>query len=140
MAVRLVVLLLEGSFVELLQAEGTHKVLRVKFAMHGSDAPACDWLLTAIAQGAAAGVIMHLAVGSALVFKETSTRKGLMAFLKRRISMSFIFVCCPCVCCPCRSLKTGEESLAFSPPWSCSFQGANRKNFSSIAQYAELLL
>ena len=83
MAVRFVVLFLEGTFVELLETERTHKVLRVKFTMHGSDATACDWLLTAVAQCASAGVIVHLTVRSAFMLKEASSWKSLMAFLKR---------------------------------------------------------
>ncbi len=38
-AVRLVATLLEGALVKLLQAEGAHKVLRVKLLEHGRDAP-----------------------------------------------------------------------------------------------------
>ena len=47
MAVGLVVLLLEGALVELLQAEGADKVLRVELLEHGRDTAACDGLLAA---------------------------------------------------------------------------------------------
>jgi len=45
-AVRLIILLLEGALVELLEAEGTHEVLRVELLEHGCDAATCDGLLT----------------------------------------------------------------------------------------------
>lgn len=83
MAVGLVVLFLEGTFVKLLKAECTHKVLWVKFTMHRSDAPACDRLLTAVAQCTSAGMIVHLTVRSAIMLKEASSWKSLMAFLER---------------------------------------------------------
>lgn len=47
MTIRLVVLLLESSFVELLQTESTLKVFRVKLAVHGRDASTGDGLLAA---------------------------------------------------------------------------------------------
>ena len=47
LAVGLVVLLLEGTLVQLLQAEGTHKVFRVELLGHGRDAAAGDGLLAA---------------------------------------------------------------------------------------------
>lgn len=49
-AVGFVLLLLEGPFVELLQAEGAHKVLGVELPGHGRDAAACDWLSAAGAE------------------------------------------------------------------------------------------
>ena len=82
MTVWLVILFLKSTFVELLEAKCTHKVLRMKFTVHGSDASACDWLLTTEAQRASAGMIVHLAIRSAFMLKETSTRKSLMAFLR----------------------------------------------------------
>ena len=83
MTVRLVILLLESTFVKLLEAECTNKVLRMKFTMHGSDTPACDGLLTAVAESASAGVVMHLTVWSTIMFKEASSWKSLMTFLER---------------------------------------------------------
>ena len=47
-AVRLVVLLLEGALVQLLQAESADKVLRVKLLEHGRDAAPRDRLLAAV--------------------------------------------------------------------------------------------
>ncbi len=49
-AVRLVVLLLEGALVQLLQAECADEVLRVELLLHGGDAAACDGLAAASAQ------------------------------------------------------------------------------------------
>ncbi|KAG7241384.1 hypothetical protein INR49_025584, partial [Caranx melampygus] len=43
-----------GTFVELFQAEGADKVLRVELLGHGCDTAACDRLLTAGAEGATA--------------------------------------------------------------------------------------
>ena len=85
MAVRLVVLFLEGTFVELLEAKCTHKVLGVKFTMHSSDTTACDRLLTAIAQCTSPGMIVHLTVRSAIMLKEAPSWKSLMTFLKRKL-------------------------------------------------------
>lgn len=48
--VRLVVLLFERAFVELLQAEGADEVFRVELLGHGGDAAARDGLLAARAQ------------------------------------------------------------------------------------------
>lgn len=74
-AVGFVVLFFEGAFVELFQAEGTDKVLRVELLGHGGDATSRDGLLTAGAEGAAALVVVHFAVGLAVVLKETSVHK-----------------------------------------------------------------
>ena len=46
MAVRLVVVLLECSLVQLFQAESTHEMLGVKLFKHGRDTPTGDGLLT----------------------------------------------------------------------------------------------
>lgn len=75
LAVGLVVLLLEGSFVELLEAEGTDKVFWVEFLAHSSDAASCDGLLAAGAERAAALVVMHLAVGLPVVLEEAAVDK-----------------------------------------------------------------
>lgn len=50
LAVGLVVLLFEGAFVELLEAERAHKVLWMELLAHGCDAAAGDGLLAARAQ------------------------------------------------------------------------------------------
>lgn len=75
MAVRFVVLLFEGAFVELLQAEGADKVLRVELLGHGGDAAPRDGLLAAGAERAAALVVVHLAVRLAVVLEEASVHK-----------------------------------------------------------------
>lgn len=72
LAVGLLVLLLEGSLVQLLQAERAHKVLRVELLAHGCDAAAGDGLLAAGAQGAAALVVVRLAVRLAVVLEEAA--------------------------------------------------------------------
>lgn len=75
MAVRFVVLFFEGAFVELFQAEGTDKVLRVELLGHGCDAASRDGLLTAGAEGAAVLVVVHFTVRLPVVLKETSIDK-----------------------------------------------------------------
>lgn len=87
-AVRLLVLLFERSFVELLQAEGAHKVLGVKLLGHGGDAAASDGLLAAGAQRAAALVVVDLTVGLAVVFEETAVHKRGEALLRIRDTAS----------------------------------------------------
>lgn len=77
-----VVLLFEGAFVELLQAEGADKVLRVELLGHGCDAASCDGLLAAGAEGAAPLVVVHFTVGLAVVLEETSVHKWREALLQ----------------------------------------------------------
>lgn len=72
LAVGLVVLLFERALVELLQAEGADKVLRVELLGHGRDAAARDGLLAAGAEGAALLVVVGLAVRLALVVEKAS--------------------------------------------------------------------
>lgn len=99
-AVRFVVLFFKGAFVELLEAEGTDKVLRVELLGHGCDAAACDGLLTAGAKGAASLVVVHFTVGLAVMLKETSIHKWGEALLStetrysrgRRYSDAFILI------------------------------------------------
>lgn len=81
-AVGLVVLLLEGAFVELLEAERTHKVLRVELLAHGGDAAARDRLLAAGAQRAAPLVVVRLAVRLAVVVEEAPVYKRREALLQ----------------------------------------------------------
>lgn len=83
LAVGLVVLLFEGSFVELLEAEGTDKVFWVEFLAHSSDAASCDGLLAAGAERAAALVVMHLAVGLPVVLEEAAVDKRGETFLQQ---------------------------------------------------------
>lgn len=80
MAVGLVVLLFEGAFVELFEAEGTDKMLRVELARHGCDAAACDWLLAARAERAALLMIVDLAERTSTMLKETAIHKRRIAF------------------------------------------------------------
>ena len=91
LAVGLVVLLLEGAFVELLQAESAHKVLRVELLSHGGDAAACDGLLAAGAQRAAPLVVVRLAVRLTVMVKEAAVYEGREALLEvqRRGSRSY---------------------------------------------------
>lgn len=82
LTVGLVVLFFEGSFVELLEAEGTDKVFGVKFLAHGSDAASRDGLLAARAQRAAALVVMHLTVGLPVVLEEAAVDERCETFLQ----------------------------------------------------------
>lgn len=78
-----VVLLFEGAFVELFQAEGADKVLRVELLGHGCDAAPCDGLLTARTEGAAPLVVVHFTVGLAIVLEEAAIHKRGEALLHR---------------------------------------------------------
>lgn len=84
MAVGLIILLLKCAFVELLEAEGTDKVLWVELLGHGCDTAARDGLLAARAEGAAALVVVHFTVGLAVVLKETSIHKRGEALLETK--------------------------------------------------------
>lgn len=82
LAVGLVILFFEGSFVELLEAEGTDKVFGVKFLAHSSDAASCDRLLATGAERAATLVVMHLAVGLPIMLKEAAIDEWCETFLQ----------------------------------------------------------
>lgn len=82
LTVGLVVLFFEGSFVELLEAEGTDKVFGVKFLAHSSDAASCDRLLATGAERAAALVVMHLAVGLPVMLEEAAIDEWCETFLQ----------------------------------------------------------
>lgn len=75
LAVGLVILLLEGAFVELLEAESAHKVLWVEFLAHGCDAAAGDGLLAAGAQGATPLVVVRFTVRLAVVVEEAAVNE-----------------------------------------------------------------
>lgn len=75
MAVGFVVLFFKGALVELFQAEGADKVLRVELLGHGCDAASRDGLLTAGAEGATTLMVVHFTVGLAIVLKEASVHK-----------------------------------------------------------------
>lgn len=79
MAVRLVVLFLEGSFVKLFQAEGTDKVFWVEFLAHSSNTATCDRLLTAGAERPTSFMIMHLTIGLPIMFEKTAIDEGCKA-------------------------------------------------------------
>lgn len=80
LAVWLVILLLEGSFVKLLKAKGTDKVLGMELLPHSGDTTASDGLLAARTQRSTAFVIMNLTVWLPVVFKETPINKWSKAF------------------------------------------------------------
>lgn len=82
LAVGLLVLLLEGAFVQLLEAEGAHKVFGVELLAHGRDAASRDGLLAAGAQGAAPLVVVRLAVGLAVVVEEAAVHERRETFLE----------------------------------------------------------
>lgn len=77
MAVRFVVLFLEGALVQLLQAESAHEMLRVEFLEHGRYAAAGDRFGTTGAKRSSFRVIVGLAVGQALVVEERSAKERL---------------------------------------------------------------
>lgn len=81
LAIWLVILLLEGSFVELFKAEGTDKVLWMELLPHSSNTTASNWLLAARTQRSTAFMIMNLTVWLPIMFKETSIDKWSKAFL-----------------------------------------------------------
>lgn len=82
MAVWLVLLLLEGSLVQLLEAEGADKVFRVEFLKHGRNAAPGDRLGAAGAQRSALGVVVSLTVRQSLVVEEGAALEGLSAVLE----------------------------------------------------------
>jgi len=82
MAVRLVVLLLERTLVELFQAKGAHEMLRVEFLEHGGYATAGDRLVASGAQRPALGVVMRFAVRLTFVVEELTTGERHTAVLR----------------------------------------------------------
>lgn len=70
MAVRFVVLFLEGTLVQLLQAERTDKMFWVVFPKHGCDASTSNRLAAACTQGSPLGMVVGLAVWHTLVVEE----------------------------------------------------------------------
>lgn len=75
MAVRFVILLLEGALVELLETEGTDKMLRVELLAHGRDASAGYGLLAAGAERATSFMVVNLTVRLPIMLKETAVHK-----------------------------------------------------------------
>lgn len=84
LAVGLIVLLLEGAFVQLLEAESAHKVLWVELLSHGCDAAARDGLLAARAQRASPLVVVGLAVRLPVVVKEAAVNERREALLENQ--------------------------------------------------------
>lgn len=84
LAVGLVVLLLEGAFVKLLEAEGAHKVLWVELLAHCGDAATGDGLLAARAQRATPLMVVRLTVRLALVVKEAAVYEWSEALLENQ--------------------------------------------------------
>lgn len=82
MAVGLVLLLLEASLAQRLQAEVTHEVVGVELGAHGGDAAAQDGLLAGLAQAPARLVVVGLAQRFALVFEEAAVDEGGVALLE----------------------------------------------------------
>ena len=82
MTVRFIILFFKRAFIQLLQAERTDKVFRMKFAMHSSDTTTCDWFLAVVTKGTSFRVIVHLTIRFPFVLKETPTREWLVTFLK----------------------------------------------------------
>lgn len=70
MAVRLVILFLEGSLVELSKAKGTDEMFRMELSEHCRDASARYGLMTAGAQGATFAVVVSFAVRLTFVLEE----------------------------------------------------------------------
>lgn len=82
MAVRFIVLFLEGAFIELSEAEGAYEVFRMELPEHGCDAAASDWFVAAGTEGATFAVVVGLAVRLAFVLEERSSVEGLATLLK----------------------------------------------------------
>lgn len=62
LTVRVVAMLLECTFVEQLQTEGTSKVVRMELLSHGRNALASDGFLALSTQSTSLGMVMDLAV------------------------------------------------------------------------------
>lgn len=82
MAVRLVVLFFESTFVKLFQAKRAHKMFGVKFARHSSNTSPTNRLMASSTKGTSFGMVMELTIRLTIMIKETSTIKWLAAILK----------------------------------------------------------
>lgn len=82
MTVGFVVLLLKCAFVELFEAEGAHKVFWVKLFVHGCDAAACDWFMTACAQRALSLMVVGFTVGKTFMIIKAAPAKRYPTLLK----------------------------------------------------------
>lgn len=74
--VGLVVVILERSLVELLQAERANEMLLMKFLAHRANASTGDGFLASSAEGASLGVIVCLAVGQTIQLEEATVCEG----------------------------------------------------------------
>ena len=84
MTVGFVPVFFEGSFVELLQAEGADKVFRVKLSKHGGDAAAGNRLAAAGAGSTAHLMVVVLAVRETLVLEKVAVRERLVALPEKK--------------------------------------------------------
>lgn len=82
--VRLFLVLLEGSLVELLQTERTGKVLGMVLLEHGRDAATSDRATTASAQSASFVVVVRFAERLSLNVKVVGAIKGQLAVLQMK--------------------------------------------------------
>lgn len=83
-AVGLVLLLLEASFAQRLQAEVTHEVVGVELGPHGGDTAAQDGLLAGLAHAAPRLVVVGLAQRVPLVLEEAAVDERAVALLQNR--------------------------------------------------------
>lgn len=90
MAVRLIILFFEGTFVKLFQAKRAHKMFRVKFAGHSSNTSPTNGFMTSSTKGTSFGMVMELTVWLTIMIKETSTIKRLAAVLKNKHNLEKI--------------------------------------------------
>lgn len=80
--VGLIVLLFECAFVELFQAESTHKMFRMEFSEHGCNAAAGDGLGAASTKWSTFRVVMRLTVWQSFVIEKWSILERLTAILQ----------------------------------------------------------
>ena len=76
MTVRLLSLLLERAFVQLLETEGTDEMFRMELFPHGGDASARDGFLAPGAERPSSGVVMNFAIRLAVVFEVAAAGEG----------------------------------------------------------------
>lgn len=83
-AIRFLPLLLEGTLIQLLQAEAADKMLWMEFAEHGSDTAARDCLMTASAKTATKCMVVLFTVGEAFVLKEVAVMERHLTLLAHK--------------------------------------------------------
>lgn len=84
MTKRFLVLLLERALVELPLTKRAHKMLGMKFFVHGHHTSTVDGLLTRRAQAAAFEMVVEFAVGQRVVFEKTRRVKRRTAVLTNK--------------------------------------------------------